>query len=79
MTWDGEHTVRIDHLKPMNYTDSDCHDMQSLSTRINKLRNSDNLEAAAVAVLKHLGELKRPYLTEFEAEILSFIEEKCRR
>jgi hypothetical protein len=34
------------------------------------------LEEAARAVLKHLGELKRPYLTEFEEEILSFIEKK---
>ncbi|NDJ26295.1 hypothetical protein GS682_33025 [Nostoc sp. B(2019)] len=77
MTWDGEYTVRIDHLKSLNYIDSECHDMQSLSTRIDKLRDSDNLEEAALAVLKHLGELKRPYLTEFEEKMLRFIELEC--
>jgi hypothetical protein len=77
MIWDGEYTVRMDHLKPMNYTDSECQDMQSLSARIKKLRDSDNLEAAADAVLKHLGELKRPYLTEFEEKMLRFIEIEC--
>ncbi|MBE9053230.1 hypothetical protein IQ243_22950 [Nostocales cyanobacterium LEGE 11386] len=75
--WNGEYTVRIDQLKSMNYTDSECHDMQSLSARINKLRDSDNLEEAALAVLKHLGELKRPYLTEFEQKMLRFIELEC--
>ncbi|WGV29091.1 hypothetical protein [Halotia branconii] len=79
MTWDGEHTLRVDHLKSMNYTDSECQDMQSLSVRINTIRNNENLEEAADAVLKHLGQLKRPYLTEFEAELLSFIESKCRK
>ncbi|WP_193199643.1 hypothetical protein [Nostoc sp. MG11] len=75
--WNGEYTVRIDHLKSLNYSDSECHDMQSLSARINKLRDSDNLEAAADAVLRHLGELKRPYLTEFEEKMLRFIELEC--
>ncbi|WP_225226251.1 hypothetical protein [Komarekiella delphini-convector] len=75
--WDGEYTLRVDHLKSMNYTNSECQDMQSLSVRINRLRDNENLEEAARAVLKHLGELKRPYLTGFEAELLSFIESKC--
>ncbi|OYE00912.1 hypothetical protein CDG79_32515 [Nostoc sp. 'Peltigera membranacea cyanobiont' 232] len=47
-----------------------------LRLRIHSLREKENLEEAARAVLKHLGELKRPYLTEFEEEILSFIEKK---
>ncbi|MBE9053405.1 hypothetical protein IQ243_23870 [Nostocales cyanobacterium LEGE 11386] len=77
ITWDGEYTLRIDHLKPMNYTDSECQDMQSLSTRINKLRQSDNLEKAADAVLKHLGSVNRPYLTDLEEKMLSLIELEC--
>ena len=76
MTWDGEYNLRIDHLKPMNYSDSECQDMQSLSDRINKLRNSGNLEKPAEAVLKCLGELNRPYLTDFEEKLLTFIEEQ---
>ncbi|WP_225226244.1 hypothetical protein [Komarekiella delphini-convector] len=77
MTWDGEYTVRTDHLKSMNYTDSECQDMQSISTRINTIRNSDNLEEAALAVLKHLGKLKRPYLTGLEEKMLNLIELEC--
>ncbi len=75
--WDGEYTVRIDHLKPLNYLESECQQMQQISDRIHRLRDSGKLEAPAEAVLKCLGELKRPYLTEFEEELLSFIEEKC--
>ncbi|NEU78052.1 hypothetical protein [Nostoc sp. UIC 10630] len=26
--WDGEYTVRIDHLKPLNYLESECQQMQ---------------------------------------------------
>ncbi|MBW4689858.1 MAG: hypothetical protein KME40_33445 [Komarekiella atlantica HA4396-MV6] len=76
-TWDGEYTVRIDHLKPLNYLESECQQMQLLCDRINRLRNSGKLEASAEAVLKCLGELKRPYLTEFEEKLLKFIELEC--
>ena len=75
--WDGEYTVRIDHLKPLNYLESECQQMQLISERIHRLRDSGKLEVPAEAVLKCLGELKRPYLTAFEEELLTFIEEKC--
>jgi hypothetical protein len=74
--WDGEYTVRIDHLKPLNYSDSDCQQMQSLCARIRKLRSHGKLEAPAQAVLKCLGELKRPYLTAMEEKLLSVIEQE---
>ncbi|MBN3898601.1 MAG: hypothetical protein HWQ41_26030 [Nostoc sp. NOS(2021)] len=48
------------------------------SDRINRLWDSGKLEAAAEAVLKCLGELKRPYLPEFEEKLLSFIEQECK-
>jgi hypothetical protein len=32
--WDGEYTVRIDHLKPLNYLESECQQMQQISDRI---------------------------------------------
>ncbi|MBD6620882.1 hypothetical protein FNW02_35410 [Komarekiella sp. 'clone 1'] len=75
--WDGEYTVRIDYLKPLNYLDSECQQMQLLCDRIKRLRDSGKLEAPAEAVLKCLGELKRPYLTKFEEKLLSFIEQEC--
>ncbi|WP_414544797.1 hypothetical protein [Nostoc sp. CCY0012] len=77
MTWDGDYTVRMDYLKPMNYLDQECEQMQSLSARINKLRHSGNLEKAADAVLKHLGSVNRPYLTDLEEKMLSLIEMEC--
>lgn len=77
--WSGEYTVRIDHLKSLNYLPAECQQMQLISDRISRLRENENLEEAVRAVLKHLGELKRPYLTSFEEELLRFIEEKSHR
>ncbi|WP_167306173.1 hypothetical protein [Nostoc sp. UIC 10630] len=48
----------------------------SVADRISRLRENENLEEAARAVLKHLGELKRPYLSEFEEKLLGFIEQE---
>ena len=76
--WDGEYTARIDHLKPLNYLDSECQQMQQISDRINRLRNHENLEDAPSAVLKHLGELKRPYLMAVEEKLLGLIEQEYR-
>lgn len=44
--------------------------------RITKLRNCGNLEAAAYAHLKHLGELKRPYLTQLSEKLLRLLEQE---
>ncbi|MEH2308571.1 hypothetical protein [Nostoc sp.] len=30
----GEYTVKIDHLKPLNYLESECQQMQLISDRI---------------------------------------------
>lgn len=77
MAWDGEYTVRMDHLKPMNYLDKDCEQMQLISERISRLRNHENLEETAVVLLKQLGQIKRPYLTRLEEKMLSLIELEC--
>ncbi|MBD2248302.1 hypothetical protein [Nostoc sp. FACHB-888] len=74
--WDGEYTARIDHLKPLNYLESECQQMRQISDRISRLRDSGKLEAPVEAVLKCLGELKRPYLTGFEEKLLGFIEQE---
>ena len=83
--WDGEYTVRIDHLKPLNYLDSECQQMQQISDacgglrlRINRLRNHENLEDAPSASAQHLGELKRPYLMAVEEKLLGLIEQEYR-
>ena len=71
--WDGGYTVGLQHLKSYNYLPAECEQMQVICDRISRLRENENLEEAARAVLKHLGELKRPYLTAFEEELLSFL------
>ncbi|MCC5618017.1 hypothetical protein LC605_23610 [Nostoc sp. CHAB 5836] len=60
--WDGEYTVRIDHLKPLNYLESECQQMQEISDacgglrlRISRLRENESLEDAPSAMLKYLG------------------------
>ena len=50
--------------------------MQQISDCISRLRDSGKLEAPVEAVLKCLGELKRPYLSEFEEKLLGFIEQE---
>ncbi len=75
--WDGEYAVGLQHLKSFNYLPQECQQMQQISDRISRLRDSGKLEAPAEAVLKCLGELKRPYLTEFEEKLLHFIEQEC--
>lgn len=57
------------------YSDS-LEETGGLRLRINRLRDNENFEDAPSASAQHLGEVKRPYLTEFEEEILSFIERK---
>ncbi|MGJ5634504.1 hypothetical protein [Nostoc sp. CALU 1950] len=76
-TWDGELTVEVKHLKSYDYLPAGCQQMQVICDRIIRLRENKNLEDAPSAVLKHLGELKRPYLTAFEEELLGFIEVKA--
>ncbi|MDZ8225108.1 hypothetical protein [Nostoc sp. ChiVER01] len=44
--------------------------------RIRRLQDNESLEEAARAVLKHLGELKRPYLTAVEEKLLGLIEQE---
>ncbi|BCL39675.1 hypothetical protein [Nostoc sp. MS1] len=73
-TWNGEVTVGVQHLKSFDYLPAECQQMQGVCDRITRLRGCENLEEAAHAVLKHLGEVKRPYLTTMEENLLSVIE-----
>jgi hypothetical protein len=72
--WDGEYTIGVKHLNSFNYLPEECQQMQHISDRIHRLRENENLEEAARAVLKHLGELKRPYLTAVEEKLLRVLE-----
>jgi len=45
--------------------------------RITRLRENRQIEAPVLSVLRCLGELKRPFLTQFEEKLLSFIQQEC--
>jgi hypothetical protein len=75
-TWNGTYTLKIDHLKSLNYLDYQCEQMQSLHNRITKIMKNLDLEEAAWSALKQLGEIRRPYLTELEETFLSTMEKK---
>jgi hypothetical protein len=76
VAWDGNYIVKINHLKPMNYLDLDCDRMKEVCDRITRLQKKGNLEDAAINVLRQLGEVKRPYLTPLEEDLLTFLEQK---
>jgi hypothetical protein len=44
--------------------------------RITRLRENENLGEVACAMLKHLGEFKRPYLANLKEKLLSLIEKQ---
>ncbi|MBD2492683.1 hypothetical protein [Aulosira sp. FACHB-615] len=72
--WDGELTVGVQHLKSFDYLPQECQQMQQVCDRITRLRSCENLEEVAKAVLRYLGELKRPYLTDVGEGLLGFLE-----
>ncbi len=74
--WDSEYIVKLDNLKSLEYSDTDCERMHQVCDRITKLRNSGKLEDAAISVLKQLGEMKRPYLTPLEEKLLRLLEQE---
>jgi predicted ATP-dependent Lon-type protease len=83
-TWDGVYTLKLEHLKPLNYPDMDCEQMNSVCVhevtpkeyRLTRLRNSGKLEQAATSLLQHIGQVKRPYLTPLEEKLLSVLEQE---
>ncbi len=75
--WDEEYTVRLDYLKSLDYLPEECQLRQKMCDRIRRLRDSGTLEEAAISVLKHLGEVKRPYLTPLEEKLLGVLEQEC--
>lgn len=74
--WDGVYTLKLEHLKSLDCSNMDCEQMNSVCDRLTKLRNTDKLEEAAVSVLQHIGQVKRPYLTPLEEKLLSILEQE---
>ncbi|MBD2505377.1 hypothetical protein [Anabaena azotica] len=66
--------VGLKHIKSYDYLSAECQQMLSICDRLARLFPSEDLEEAARAMLKYLGELKRPYLTPMEQKLLRLIE-----
>ena len=73
-TWSGDYTVRLEHLKSLDYTESECQKMKAISARLTRLHETGNLDAAAYWILNGLGKMPKPYLTPTEEKLLSFLE-----
>ncbi len=73
-TWSGDYTVRLEHLKSLDYTESECQKMKAISARLTRLHETGNLDAAAYWILNGLGKMPKPYLTPTEEKLLSVLE-----
>ncbi len=73
-TWVGTYTVRLEHLKSLDYTESECQKMREISARLTRLHETGNLDAAAYWILNGLGKLPKPYLTPIEEKLLGVLE-----
>ncbi|MBD2439824.1 hypothetical protein [Nostoc sp. FACHB-110] len=73
ITWDGELTVGVQHLKSYDYLPVECEQMQLICDRINRVYSTE-LEESVQRFLESLGKLKRVYLTALEEKVLSVLE-----
>ena len=76
-TWKGEISVRIENLKPMDYSPRERQEMHFLSARLSKLGAAEIEEETILGFLALLGKIKRPFLTPKEEALLSCLEEIC--
>ncbi|MGK7955143.1 MAG: hypothetical protein AB4063_07755 [Crocosphaera sp.] len=72
--WDGEYQVKPENLKQLPYSNEQQEQVRKLSDRLSKLYDPE-MEETAKAILASLGRIDRPWLTEFEEKLLTFLEE----
>jgi hypothetical protein len=73
-TWDGEYTVKIEHLKSLELFDEDCRFMQQLCIRLRQLNQVASREEAVDWLLQGLGKQAKPYLSSLQAKLLATVE-----
>ncbi len=71
---EGDYTVRLQHLKSLDYSELECQKMWELNSRLRRLQSEQSLEEAGRSILQNLGHLKRPYLTALEEKLLEVLE-----
>ncbi|MEL4897317.1 hypothetical protein P9B04_17985 [Crocosphaera sp. Alani8] len=73
--YDGEYQAKLENLKGLDYSNEQQEAVRGLCDRLTKLYDPE-MEETAKGILAMLGKLDRPWLTEFEQELLQFIEGK---
>ena len=73
--WDGNYQVKPENLKELPYSNEQQEMVRKLCDRLTKLYDPE-MEETAKAVLASLGRIDRPWLTELEEGLLTFLEEK---
>ncbi|MBE9209885.1 hypothetical protein IQ244_25995 [Nostoc sp. LEGE 06077] len=73
-TWDGEYTVKIEHLKSLELLDDDCKSMQQLCMRLRRLHQVADHDPSVDWLLQGLGKQAKPYLSSLQAKLLVAVE-----
>ncbi|MBD2452348.1 hypothetical protein H6G76_35660 [Nostoc sp. FACHB-152] len=73
-TWDGDYTVKIEHLKTLELLDDDCKSMQQLCMRLRRLHQVADHDPAVDWLLQGLGKQAKPYLSALQARLLGAME-----
>ncbi len=72
-TYQGKLTIRIENLKPLDFTDKDSSVIAEIIDRLNGVYK-DDLEETAMVLLNSLGKINRSYLTKLEDNLIQFLE-----
>ena len=75
-TWDGEYTISVSDLSPMNYTHFQEEQMLDLGERMTALAEVGELDEAALWVLRGLEKLNRSTLNTIEERLLQLLEDE---
>ncbi|MBD2526909.1 hypothetical protein [Nostoc sp. FACHB-133] len=73
-TWDGDYTVKIEHLKLLELLDEDCQFMQQLCVRLRQLHQVATRDSSVDWLLQGLGKQAKPYLSSLQAKLLATVE-----
>ncbi|MBE9001074.1 hypothetical protein IQ274_23335 [Nostoc sp. LEGE 12447] len=73
-TWDGDYTVKIEHLKLLELLDEDCQFMQQLCVRLRQLHQVTSRDSSVDWLLQGLGKQAKPYLSSLQAKLLAAVE-----
>ncbi|MBW4566064.1 MAG: hypothetical protein KME32_34320 [Mojavia pulchra JT2-VF2] len=75
-TWDGDYTVKIEHLKSLELLDEDCLFMQQLCMRLRQLNAVASRDPSVDWLLQGLGKQAKPYLSSLQAKLLVAVEKE---